>query len=132
MPELVSYLREARLAGDVDTPRSSNHGNAAAFADGREDYQFGLPPLKTWTLEQVLAEMAERTGIDPDPAYVTGVDVIDPDKTVQALDRMRDRLRVAARLRQRVMVATGHPAGIIEVHLAIAAALRQAGCELLT
>jgi hypothetical protein len=131
MPELVSYLREALLAGDVETTRDSNHGNAAAFAEGREGYVFGLVPLKTWTLPQVLAVMAERVGIDPDPDRSTGTDVIDPHKTVRALERMRDRLRLAARRRERVIVATGHPAGIIEVHLAIAAALRAAGCELL-
>ncbi|WP_432829902.1 phosphatase [Dactylosporangium sp. CA-092794] len=131
MRQLVSHLREALLAGDVETTRASNHGNAAAFAEGREGYVFGLVPLKTWTLPEVLAVMAERVGIDPDPARSTGTDVIDPDKTVRALERMRDRLRLAAERRERVIVATGHPAGIIEVHLAIAAALRAAGCELL-
>jgi hypothetical protein len=132
MPELVSYLREALLAGDVETTRASNHGNAAAFASGLEGYLFGLAPLKTWTLAQVLGVMAERVGIDPDPERSTGIDVIDPYKTVAALDRMRDRLRVAARRRERVLVASGHPAGIVEVHLAVVAALRAAGCEILT
>lgn len=132
MPELVSYLREARLAGDVETTRESNHGNAAAFADGHEGYLFGLAPLKTWTLAQVLGVMAERVGIDPDPERSTGTDVIDPYKTVAALDRMRDRLTLAARRRERVLVASGHPAGIVEVHLAVVAALRAAGCEILT
>jgi hypothetical protein len=131
MPELVSHLREALLAGDVETTRASNHGNAAAFAAGHEGYLFGLAPLKTWTLAQVLAVMAERVGIDADPARSAGTDVIDPHKTQRALERMRDRLRLAARRRERVIVATGHPAGIIEVHLAVAAALRAAGCELL-
>ncbi|UWZ35443.1 phosphatase [Dactylosporangium roseum] len=131
MPELVSYLREARLAGDVETTRSSNHGNATAFAEGHEGYLFGLIPLKTWTLPEVLAVMAQRVGIDADPDRATGTDVIDPHKTVRALERMRDRLRLAAERRERVLVATGHPAGMIEVHLAIAAALRAAGCELL-
>lgn len=131
MPELVSYLREALLAGDVETTRASNHGNAAAFADGHEGYLFGLAPLKTWTLAQVLGVMAERVGIDPDPERSTGVDVIDPYKTVAALDRMRERLRVAAHRKERVLVASGHPAGIVEIHLAVVVALRAAGCEIL-
>ncbi|MEU0555385.1 phosphatase [Dactylosporangium maewongense] len=132
MPELVSYLRDALLAGDVETTRASNHGNAAAFADGHEGYLFGLPPLKTWTLAEVLGVMAERVGIDPDPERSTGTDVIDPYKTVAALDRMRDRLREAAHRKERVLVASGHPAGIVEVHLAVVVALRAAGCEILT
>ncbi|MFI5911474.1 phosphatase [Dactylosporangium sp. NPDC051541] len=131
MHPLVNHLRESLLAGDVETTRASNHGNAAAFAEGREGYLFGLPPLKAWTHAEVLAVMAERVGIDPDPERSTGTDVIDPEKTARALERMRDRLTLAARRQERVIVATGHPAGIIEVHMAVAAALKAAGCELL-
>jgi hypothetical protein len=131
MHPLVNHLRESLLAGDVETTRASNHGNAAFFAEGRDGYLFGLAPLKTWTHAEVLAVMAERVGIDPDPERATGTDVIDPEKTVRALERMRDRLILAARRKERVIVATGHPAGIIEVHMAVAAALKAAGCELL-
>ncbi|GAA3450892.1 phosphatase [Dactylosporangium matsuzakiense] len=131
MHPLVNHLRESLLAGDVETTRDSNYSNAASFAEGRDGYLFGLPPLKTWTHAEVLAVMAERVGIDPDPGRATGTDVIDPHKTIRALERMRDRLRLAAQRKERVIVASGHPAGIIEVHMAVAAALKAAGCTLL-
>ena len=132
MDHLGEYLVESRLAGDVATTRASNFAHAKAFAEGVDAYQFGLPPLREWSLPQVLELMAERVGIDPDPQRALGADFIDPKLTLRALERMRDRIRVAAERRERVIFGSGHPAGIVEVHLAIAAALRAAGCEVLT
>ena len=40
------------------------------------------------------------------------------------------RLRKAAEGRERVLFATGHPGGLLDVHRATAAALRTAGCEI--
>jgi hypothetical protein len=131
MADLLEYLVEARLAGDVDTPRESNYAHARSFAAGDEAYQFGLRPRGDWPFERVLATMAELVGIDPDVDRWTGADFIDPHLTLGALERMRDRLRLAMDRRERVLLASGHPAGIVDVHLAVAAALRGAGCELL-
>ena len=44
---------------------------------------------------------------------------------------MRDRLALAAERRERVLLATGHPTGILVLHLACAAALRAAGATVL-
>jgi hypothetical protein len=128
---MLDLLREYLIAGDVNTPRESNLGNARRFAEGDPAYQFGLWPLRPWTYEEVVALMAERVGIDPDLSRTTGPDTIDPELTAKALERMRERLAHAAAGRERVLVATGHPAGVLEIHLAIAAALRAAGCTLL-
>jgi hypothetical protein len=45
---------------------------------------------------------------------------------------MAERLARAARDRADVFLATGHPAGRLAIHLPVAAALRAAGCEVLT
>jgi hypothetical protein len=131
MADLLEYLVEARLAGDVDTPRESNYEHARAFAAGDEAFQFGLWPRERWPFSRVLATMAEMVGIDPDEGRATGADVIDPRLTLGALERMRERLRLAMDRHERVIVASGHPAGIVDVHLAVASALQRAGCELL-
>jgi hypothetical protein len=130
--ELEQYLRESGIAGDVGTPRQSNVSHAARFAEGVDAYLFGLPPLREWSYEQVVALMAERVGIDPDPTRKHGVDTIDPAKTVAALDRFRDRVALAVRRRERIILASGHPHGVIEVQLALVPALQLAGCEVLT
>ena len=132
MPDLEQYLRESRLAGDVATSRRSNVSHAAKFAAGIDAYLFGLPPRRPWSYEDVVALMAERVGIDPDPARDTGADTIDAAKTARALERFRDRVAQAADRRERVLLASGHPDGVIEVQLALVPALRRAGCEVLT
>jgi len=54
----------------------------------------------------------------------------DPSYTSATLDRLAGRLRKAADGQQRVLFATGHPGGLLDVHRATAAALRAAGCHI--
>jgi hypothetical protein len=74
--------------------------------------------------------MAERCGVSDDPEHRQGQDTIDPELTVDALERMAARLRKAADAKERVLFATGHPGGLLDVHRQTAAALRAAGCEI--
>lgn len=128
---LAELLVAARIAGNVGTSRQDNLRNYARMAAGWPDYDFGLALRRPWTAEQVLAVMARRVGVDPDPTYLEGPDRIDPRLTVAALQVWRDRLAKAAAGHERVLLATGHPTGVLAVHLPIAAALRAAGCEVL-
>ncbi|CAM5447635.1 putative phosphatase [Streptomyces avidinii] len=129
--ELVDHLVRTRIAGDVATPRDNNLAHYRKLANGDRHYWFGLELGDRWTDEQdVLAVMAERCGVVDDAAYRFGQDTIDPELTVAALDRLAARLRKAALDRQSVLLATGHPGGLLDVHRATAAALRAAGCEI--
>ena len=128
---LRQHLLDARIAGDVATPRAENLRNMGRMAQGRPGYDFGLVPEVGRGRDEVLDVMARRCGVRPDPSYADGPDTIDVDLTVGALDRVRDRLALAARRRERVLLATGHPTGILVLHLACAAALRRAGATVL-
>lgn len=128
---LVTHLQWARIAGEVATPRENNLHHLRALAAGDTDYHFGLDLADRWSDDQkVLELMAERCGISDDPEYDTGQDTIDPELTVDALDRVAERLKRAADNRERVLLATGHPAGLMPMHQAVGRALRRAGCEL--
>ncbi|MGI5528242.1 phosphatase [Streptomyces syringium] len=128
---LIDHLVRTRIAGDVATPRENNLDHYRKLANGDRHYWFGLEFGDRWTDEQdVLAVMAERCGVSDDLGHRTGQDTIDPELTVAALDRMAAVLRKAAAGRQRVLFATGHPGGLLDVHRATAAALRAAGCEI--
>jgi hypothetical protein len=129
--QLLEHLVASRIAGQVQTTRENNLANFRLLADRDEAYLFGLELEGRWSYEDVLACMAERCGVDPDPSYTGGEDTIDPERTIDRLDAMGERLARAARDRERVVVATGHPSGVLEIHLAIAAALRAAGCSIL-
>ncbi|MCB5167850.1 phosphatase [Streptomyces bambusae] len=128
---LIEHLVRTRIAGEVATPRDNNLSHYRKLANGDRHYWLGLELGDRWADEQdVLAVMAERCGVGDDPAHRVGQDTIDPELTVDALERMAARLRKAALDRQSVLLATGHPGGLLDVHRATAAALRAAGCEI--
>ncbi|MET8692811.1 phosphatase [Streptomyces bauhiniae] len=129
--QLVDHLVRTRIAGDVATPRENNLSHYRRLANGDRHFWLGLELGDRWTDEQdVLAVMAERVGVNDDAEHRYGQDTIDPELTVSALERLALRLRKAAEDRQRVLFATGHPGGLLDVHRATAAALRAAGCEI--
>ncbi|MEV4438243.1 phosphatase [Streptomyces sp. NPDC049577] len=131
--ELIAHLVRARIAGDVATPRENNLDHYRRLASGDRHYWFGLEFGDRWTDEQdVLAVMADRCGVSDDLRHRTGRDTIDPELTVAALERMAAFLRKAAETGQRVLLATGHPGGLLDVHRTTAQALRAAGCEIVS
>ncbi|WP_156726559.1 phosphatase [Streptomyces apocyni] len=128
---LVDHLVRTRIAGAVATPRDNNLSHYRKLANGDRNFWLGLEFGDRWCDEQdVLAVMAERCGVNDDPEFRHGQDTIDPELTVDALERMAARLRKAAAGRERVLFATGHPGGLLDVHRATADALRRAGCEI--
>ncbi|MFG2557807.1 phosphatase [Streptomyces sp. NPDC048496] len=129
---LVEHLVRTRIAGDVATPRDNNLTHYRRLANGDTHYWLGLELGNRWADEQdVLAVMAERCGVSDDPEHRHGQDTIDPELTVDALERMAARLRKAAAGAERVLFATGHPGGLLDVHRQTADALRAAGCEIM-
>ncbi len=129
--ELRRHLLDSRICGDVVTPREENLRNFQRMLDRRREYDFGLELGRTYTRDDVLEVMSRLCGVHPDPAFDRGQDTIDVDLTLAALERLRVRLGQAAERRERVLVATGHPTGILVIHLAVAAALRAAGATVL-
>lgn len=130
---LTAHLTSTRIAGDVATSRENNLDHFRALAEGNRYYWFGLELGDRWEDQGAVLElMAERCGVVADPGHVHGQDTIDPGLTIDALDRMAEVLHKAAENRSRVLVATGHPAGLFAVHWELAAALRAAGCTLIT
>ncbi|SEN63150.1 phosphatase [Actinacidiphila rubida] len=127
--DLADHLVRTRIAGDVATSRENNLDHYRALAEGDRYYWLGLDFGGRWSdASAVLDVMVERCGVVADPQHRTGQDTIDAELTVDALDRMAEVLRKAAGNRSRVLVASGHPAGMFAVHQVLAAALEAAGC----
>lgn len=129
--ELAAQLTAAKIAGPVATSRENNLANYRRMAARDPGYLFGLSPRGPWTFDDVLALMARRCGVSADPLHESGADTIDPALTIERLEAMAGHLRDAAATKARVLVATGHPTGLLVVHLEIARVLRAAGCTLL-
>lgn len=130
--ELRAHLVRTMIAGEVATPRQNNLLHYRRMAAGNPYYQFGLELKPSWTESAVLEMMVERCGVNPDPRHLFGDDTIDPDITIDTLGAMGERIGLAARRREDVVVATGHPATLTPLYQAVARALAAAGCRVLT
>ena len=94
--QLLEHLTVARIAGPIATPREANLANYRLMAARDPDYLFGLEPRGAWTFDDVLALMAKRCGVSPDPLHDSGADTIDAALTVERLEAMAGHLRNAA------------------------------------
>jgi hypothetical protein len=129
--QLGEHLVAHRIAGEVATSRVSNLANIDKMLARQPEYWFGLELDRQWAAEDVLKVLAARVGIDPDPAHTAGGDRIDPQLCLDALDAAAALIADAARDRRRVLIATGHPTGVLALHLLLAAGLAAVGCTLL-
>ncbi len=131
--DLRDHLIRTRIAGDVATPRENNLDNYRSLANRDPHYMFGLSFAAEWSFRDVLEQMAKSVGVVADPEHREGQDTIDPDLTIDAIEAMGDRVgEVLARGNARIVIATGHPTGLLTVHLALARLARSAGATLLT
>jgi hypothetical protein len=76
--------------------------------------------------------MADKCGVSGDPTHTTGHDVIDPERTLAALDAFAARLAFVAERGAAVLLGTGHPHRLLGFYAALADALSAAGCTVLT
>ena len=125
--ELASYLDSVGITGKVATPRQDNLRHMRLFLEGNEHLEFGVKLTREWTVEEVFDLMHERVGTSADRSLLEGQDTIDADKCVAALDRFADRFGEAVRAGDRILFATGHPAGLLPVHAALASAAGRGG-----
>ena len=125
--ELAAYLDSVLITGAVATDRRDNLRHMQLFLEGSEHLGFGVRTTRQWTVDEVFDLMHERVGINPDRSHLSGQDTIDSAKCVAALDRFAAVFGAAVAAGHRILFATGHPAGLLPVHAALAAAARAAG-----
>ncbi len=106
--------------------------NCQKLLDGDPDYTFGLSDWKTASFDQVRDALVAACGEKAVTADPEGPGWIDPDAVVTAILGHRDRLSAHASARSRVLLATGHPTGLLPHYMGLARALQAAGCQLLT
>ncbi|MHB8513429.1 MAG: phosphatase [Actinomycetota bacterium] len=130
-----STLRESLLAelicGDTNTPRESVVGNAEKLALGDPDKFLGFN-FEGLTAQSVMNDVATVCGCSASLDERTGPGVIDAELTLDALALASERLQKAAAACERVLIATGHPTGLLAMYMKIARSLEASGCKLLT
>jgi len=130
--ELAKGLVKGRVAGPITShDRRNVREKIERLTLGEPDAQFGITGLAVLTPEEVLAAMAVESGFDPSPLVVDGPSVIDPYRVLAACEAAGDRLALAATRGERVLLATGHPAGLILLYQAVGRLLEEGGAKLL-
>ncbi|MFE1992728.1 phosphatase [Streptomyces parvulus] len=129
---LRAHLLEARLAGVVATAREASLRSYRLFEARDPRVLLGIDPVGDWGHRELIGLMADRCGVSADPADTSGQDVIDPERTLAALDAFAERLAAVAQRRGPVLLGTGHPHRLLGFYVALAEALSSAGCALLT
>lgn len=129
---LRAHLLVARLAGTVATTRERSLSRYRMFAARDPRALIGLEPEYDWCFDELLQLMSQKCGVSADPARTSGQDVIDPDRTIAALDAFADRLATVAATGAPVLIGTGHPHRLLGFYAALAAGLSAAGCGVLT
>ncbi|MPZ87336.1 MAG: phosphatase [Nitriliruptorales bacterium] len=124
---------KSRLAGEVGTPPRSTLTNCARLVAGDDRYTFGLPDWQDASLLEAVGAVRALCGGDPGGVQDQhGHGWIDPDRTLESVALHRDRLaELAGSGGGRVLLATGHPTGLLPHYAAIARALQWHGSELL-
>ncbi|MEU9554860.1 phosphatase [Streptomyces fumanus] len=130
--DIRGYLVRVGIAGVVGAAREGSLRRYRAFAARDPRVTLGIEPVGEWTVGDVIGLMAEKCGVSPDPRHTSGQDVIDPERTLAALDAFADRLAAVARRRAPVLLGTGHPHRLLGFYAGLADALSAAGCTVLT
>ncbi|MER5434873.1 phosphatase [Streptomyces sp. NPDC002588] len=127
-----AYLVGAGLAGVVGTAREVSLRSYRLFAARDPRVLIGIDPQGGWGERELVELMAARCGVSDDPRCVSGQDVIDPGRTVAALDAFGERVGAVAQRGGAVLLGTGHPGRLLGFYAGLADALSAAGCEVLT
>jgi hypothetical protein len=130
---LALGLLEGAIAGDeVSHPLDNVLRNIELLLEGDPDKQFGMTGLATVSARGVLGLVGEAAGFEPDPLAFTGPVPVDPELVLDACATVGDRLALACRRGERVVLATGHPLGLAHLYLAVGRELRRSGAQVLT
>lgn len=131
---LEDHLRRTGLCGTVATPTVTVLQNVIKMLTGHPEYTFGLTDWRTSDQAEAVAALNGFAGEDVAQLdLVDGRSTIDAARTVDDLRRQRDLLwEVTARPGARVVVATGHPTGMLDHYLELVSWCRTRGARVVT
>jgi Phosphatase len=130
--ELTDALLAGRVAGPVTShDRRNVRWKIARLVEGDPDLQFGLLGLGGHSGIEVMAMVGAEAGFDPDPLLRDEPVPIDPVKVLASCEAVGERLATAARRGERLILATGHPVGLILLYMAVGELMVERGAKLL-
>lgn len=128
---LRAHLLASGIAGETATTRENTVSNAENLAGGDADKHLGIG-ARGRDAQGVMVAVAALCGCSPSLDERAGGGVIDPDLVLDALDALGARLRDAVGAGQRMLIATGHPTGLLPMYMGLARAMTGRGVKLET
>ncbi len=131
--ELVDGLLAGKVAGPITSHSLDNvRRNIRLLCEGDPGKQFGMSGLLGVMDEwEILRAVGRLAGFAPDPDVHVGPTPIDPDRVLEGCERVGDRLALACERGERVILATGHPVGLILLYGEIGRELSSRGAKLI-
>jgi histidinol phosphate phosphatase hisN-like protein len=131
--DLLTGLLARGVAGTATHPLDNVRGNILMLIDGDRDKLFGLSGLPgELGLEEILGLVADAAGAPIDPEARYGPVDIRPEPILRACEALGDRLAAAALRGETVVVATGHPIGLVLLYRQIARLAADRGAKIAT
>lgn len=131
--EIERALLTGMVAGWASHPLDNVRGNAQMLLDRDPDKELGLTGLQGGiTLDEVLTLVETAAGAPTDREARTGPVDIRPAPIVDSCLAAGERLALAARRGERVVLATGHPTGLVHLYRALSTWLETRGAEVIT
>ena len=127
---LAAALESGRITGEVATPRENNLSHIHRFLAQERQFDFGVELTRDWDYDSVFALMVDRCGLRPETDFIEGVDTISTQACIDALQRLASAIGDITRAGGEILFATGHPAGLLPVHMAIAEAAESHGARI--
>ena len=132
----LSQASEALAAGGIvglhqSHTRQNNISKIHALVTGEGDDDFGISGTQDHSPQEVLGWLSEITGCSTALDDVAGCDVMDAERTVDAIVAAARRLRAEAERGAVLLAATGHPTGMLEHNMRVVDAYRRAGGKVL-
>jgi hypothetical protein len=119
------------MAGVVSHPLDNVLRHIDRMCEGDPGFQFGLSGLRGIEPSVVLSLVSEAAGFTPDEGATEGAFRVEAERILDACAAAGDRLAEACRERQRMIVGTGHPTGLILLYGGLARELERRGVEIL-
>ena len=135
-PHTRAELSAALLGGGVAGPVTSHdrmnvRWKVGNLVRGDEESQFGLSGLEGFTQAEVLEMIGDEAGFDADPGLRFDPVPIEPARVLDACESAGRRLAQGAERGDRIILATGHPMGLLLLYAAIGELFEENGGKIL-
>jgi hypothetical protein len=129
--ELWAGLLQGKVAGRAAHPLDNVRGNIELLLQGDPDKGFGMSFVSdAFGFDEVLDLVERAAGAAIDRSARAGDVFIEPAPVVGACEQVGDRLATAAQRGESVLIATGHPTGLVLLYIEIAKLLAAGGAKI--